>query len=165
MAIPLCLVVSMCNRCSQCPGPSPTLGSVGPLHQRSHKSQVLFRRFPCAQGILGTFNGEVRESKSCLFHGQTIKNWLCGTKPNHICATNGMLKVGFADQTKSCLSCGQNVRSWICGTKPNHVCAVGGMLEVGFVVLSQIIFVPQNGMLEVGFGGPSQIILLPWTEC
>ena len=83
------------------------------------------------------------KNKSCLFRGQTIRNWLCGTKPNHIFAVDGMLKVSFADQTKSCLSCGQNVRSWICDTKPNHVCAMERMLEVGLVVPSQIIFVSR----------------------
>ena len=89
------------------------------------------------------------QGKSCLFHTQTIRNWLCGTKPNHIFAVVGTCKVGFADQTKPYLSCRQNVRSWICGTRPNHVCAVGEMLEVGFIVLNQIIFVPQTECLKL----------------
>jgi hypothetical protein len=46
------------------PGPSPTLGSLGPSHQWRHKSRVSLRGPPCAHGVAGTPHGEVRDTKS-----------------------------------------------------------------------------------------------------
>ena len=46
------------------PGPSPTLGSLGPSHQWRHKSQASLRGPPCAHGVAGTPQGEVRDSAS-----------------------------------------------------------------------------------------------------
>ena len=61
MALPLCILVSVGGRRSQRPGPSPTLG---PSHQRQHKSRVSLRGPPCANGILCTPQGEVRDIMS-----------------------------------------------------------------------------------------------------
>src|ERR1700738_4059554 len=62
MALPLCILVSVVGRRSQRPGPSPTLGSLGPSHQRRHKSRVSLRGPPCAHGVSGTPHGEVRDN-------------------------------------------------------------------------------------------------------
>ena len=43
------------------PGPSPTLGSLGPSHQWHHKSRASLRGPPCAHGVAGTPQGEVRD--------------------------------------------------------------------------------------------------------
>ena len=52
------------------PGPSPTLGSLGPSHQWRHKSRASLRGPPCAHGVAGTPQGEVRDSsiriKACV---------------------------------------------------------------------------------------------------
>ena len=48
------------------PGPSPILGSLGPSHQWSHKSRALLWDPPCAHGIVGTPQREVRDSLSKL---------------------------------------------------------------------------------------------------
>ena len=45
-------------------GPSPTLGSLGSSHQWRHKSRVSLRGPPCAHGVAGTPQGEVRD-KEC----------------------------------------------------------------------------------------------------
>src|SRR6202048_463075 len=66
MALPSCLLVSVGGRRSQRPGPSPTLGSLGPSHQRRHKSRVSLRGPPCAHGVSGTPHGEVRDSLGSL---------------------------------------------------------------------------------------------------
>ena len=52
----------MGGRRSQRPGPSPTLGSLGPSHHRRHKSGVSLRGPPCAQGVSGIPYGEVRDT-------------------------------------------------------------------------------------------------------
>ena len=44
------------------PGPSPTLGSLGPSHQWCHKSRASLRGPPCAHGVAGTPQGEVRDN-------------------------------------------------------------------------------------------------------
>ena len=44
------------------PGPSPTLGSLGPSHQWHHKSRASLRGPPCAHGVAGTPQGEVRDT-------------------------------------------------------------------------------------------------------
>src|SRR6202048_4534206 len=62
MALPSCLLVLVGGRRSQRPGPSPTLGSLGPSHQRRHKSRVSLRGPPCAHGVAGTPHGEVRDT-------------------------------------------------------------------------------------------------------
>src|ERR1700737_2742336 len=61
MALPSCLLVSVGGRRSQRPGSSPTLGPLGPSHQRRHKSRVSLRGPPCAHGVSGTPHGEVRD--------------------------------------------------------------------------------------------------------
>src|SRR6202048_4247186 len=60
MALPSCFLVSVGGRRSQRPGPSSTLGSLGPSHQRRHKSRVSLRGPPCARCFSGTPHGEVR---------------------------------------------------------------------------------------------------------
>src|ERR1700738_3947786 len=62
MALSLCIVVSVGGRHSQCSGPSPTLGSLGPSHQWRHKSRVSLRGALCAHGVSGTPHGEVRNT-------------------------------------------------------------------------------------------------------
>jgi hypothetical protein len=46
------------------PGPSPTLGSLGPSHHRRHKSRVSLRGPLCAHGVSGIPFGEVRDTHS-----------------------------------------------------------------------------------------------------
>ena len=62
MALPLWLVVFMGGRRFQCPGPSPTLGSLGPSHQWRHKSWGPLRGLPCAHGVVDTPHGKVCET-------------------------------------------------------------------------------------------------------
>ena len=62
MALPLCLLVSVGGRRSLRPGPSSTLGSLGPSHQWRHKSRVSLHGPPCAHGVSGTTHGEVRNT-------------------------------------------------------------------------------------------------------
>jgi hypothetical protein len=50
------------GRRSQRPGPSPTLGSLGPSHHRRHKSRVSLRGPPCAHGVSDIPFGEVRDT-------------------------------------------------------------------------------------------------------
>jgi hypothetical protein len=69
MALPSWLLVFVGGRRSQRPGPSPTLGSLGPSHHRRHKSWVSLRGPPCAHGVLDIPFGEVRDMR-CL-------GWLC----------------------------------------------------------------------------------------
>ena len=47
MALPLWLLISAGGRRSQCPGLSPTLGSLKPSHQWCHKSRVSLRVLLC----------------------------------------------------------------------------------------------------------------------
>ena len=61
MALPLCLLISVGGRCAQRPGPSPTLGSLGPSHEQRHKSRVSLRSPPCAHDVSGTPLGEVHD--------------------------------------------------------------------------------------------------------
>src|ERR1700684_3273872 len=63
MALPSLLLVSMGGRRSQRPGPSPTLGSLGPSHHRRHKSRVSLRGPPCAHGVSGI------HLERCATHG------------------------------------------------------------------------------------------------
>ena len=51
----------MDRRRSQRAGPSFTLGSLAPTHQRRHKSPVSLRGPLCAHGISGTSHGEVHD--------------------------------------------------------------------------------------------------------
>jgi hypothetical protein len=44
------------------PGPSLTIGSLGPSHLWRHKSQASLRSPSCAYGIAGTPHGEVRNN-------------------------------------------------------------------------------------------------------
>ena len=37
----------------------------------------------------------VDQAKLCLFHGQNISSWICGTKPNHVYVADEMLEIGF----------------------------------------------------------------------
>ena len=45
------------------PGALTTLGSLGPSHQRRHKSQVSLRGSSCDHGVSGTPHGEVRDTE------------------------------------------------------------------------------------------------------
>ena len=47
---------------SNAPGPSSTLGSLGPSHQWRHKSQVSLWDPCCAHGVGGTSKGEVHDT-------------------------------------------------------------------------------------------------------
>ena len=68
----LVTLISMGERRSQCSGPSLTLGSLGPSHQRRHKSRVSLRGPLYAHGVLDTPHGAVRNNynkflgSSCL---------------------------------------------------------------------------------------------------
>ena len=57
---------SVGGRHSQHLGPSPTLGSLGPSHQRHHKSRVLLQGPLCAHVVSGAPHGEVRDNVSLL---------------------------------------------------------------------------------------------------
>ena len=61
MALALCLPVFVGGRRFQRLQPSPTLKSLGPFHQRQHKSRVSLRGPPCTHGVLGTPHREVRD--------------------------------------------------------------------------------------------------------
>jgi len=77
MAIPSWLLVFVGGTRSQRPGPSPTLGSLGPSHQRRHKSPVSLQSPPCVQGVSGTPYGEVRDM-------YTRSNWNIVANHNEI---------------------------------------------------------------------------------
>ena len=62
MALHLCILIFVDGKRSQRPGPSPTLGTLGPSHQRRHKSHVSLRGPPCAHGVAGIPHGEVRDT-------------------------------------------------------------------------------------------------------
>jgi hypothetical protein len=66
MDLPLRFLVSMGGRHSQCPGPSPTLGPLGPSHLWRHKSRVSLRCPRRAHGVAGTPLGEVRDKGSIV---------------------------------------------------------------------------------------------------
>jgi hypothetical protein len=53
MALPSWILVSVGGRRSQRPRPSSTLESLGPSHQRCHKSCVSLRGPPCTHGVSG----------------------------------------------------------------------------------------------------------------
>ena len=52
------------------PGPSPTLGSLGPSHQWRHKSRASLQDPPCAHGVAGTPQGEVCDNTYELEFGR-----------------------------------------------------------------------------------------------
>ena len=52
------------RRC-QCPGPTPILQPLRLSHQWCHKSHVLVRGPPCAQGVMGTLHGELDNNHQC----------------------------------------------------------------------------------------------------
>ena len=60
MGLPLWLLVSMDVRHSHRLGPSPILGSLGPSHQRCHKSWVSLWGPFCVHGVLGILQRQVR---------------------------------------------------------------------------------------------------------
>jgi hypothetical protein len=63
------------GRRSKRPGPSPTLGSLGPSHQWRHKSRVSFRGPPCAHGVAGTPHGEVCDRRyECITADEDLLN-------------------------------------------------------------------------------------------
>ena len=72
MALPSCLLVSVGGRRSQRPGPSPTLGLLGPSHQWRHNTRVSLQGPLFAHGVLGTSHGEVRNKipyQELIFYG------------------------------------------------------------------------------------------------
>jgi hypothetical protein len=81
MALPSWLLVFVGGRRSKRPGPSPTLGSLGPSHQWRHKSRVSLRGPPCAHSVAGTPHGEVRDRNTgwrlqpCCNLGTTLSVW------------------------------------------------------------------------------------------
>jgi hypothetical protein len=66
------------GRRSQRPGPSPTLGSLGPSHHWRHKSRVSLRSPPCAHGVSGIPYGEVRDKA-----GEVESKWPPLNTVNH----------------------------------------------------------------------------------
>ena len=56
-------------------GPSPTLGSLGPSHQWHHKSRASLRGPPCAHGVAGTPQGEVRDRQGLLMVDEELDYW------------------------------------------------------------------------------------------
>ena len=74
MALPLCLLVFIGGRRSQRVRHLPTLGSLGPSHQRRHKSWVSLRGPLCAHGVLGTPHGEVRNTY--LHQTKSMPSWI-----------------------------------------------------------------------------------------
>jgi hypothetical protein len=58
----LMTLISVDGRHSQCLGPSCTLGSFGPSHQRRHKSRVSLWSSYCAHGVSSTPHGKVRNT-------------------------------------------------------------------------------------------------------
>ena len=80
MALLLWLPISMGGRHFQCPGPSPTLESLGPSHQRHHMSRVSLWDPLCAHGVLHPRHGNVHDICKAflvLFQhvGIHIKRW------------------------------------------------------------------------------------------
>jgi hypothetical protein len=65
MALPSWLLVPVGGKRFQCPGPSPTLGTLGHFHHWRHKSRVSLRGPPCAHGVSGIIYGEVRDTFLC----------------------------------------------------------------------------------------------------
>jgi hypothetical protein len=62
------------GRRSKRPGPSPTLGSLGPSYQWCHKSWVSLRGPPCAHGVAGTPYGEVHDMQPTVaYHAQPME--------------------------------------------------------------------------------------------
>src|ERR1700738_3181098 len=104
MALPSCLLVSVGGRRSQRPGPSPTLGSLGPSHQRRYKSRVSLRGPPCAHGVLSTPHGEVRDTAGSespsfpeirphtilLVHSGRSQSLVFGSEPSPSAHTSGL---------------------------------------------------------------------------
>ena len=74
MALPLRLLVSVDGKRSQCPGPLPTLESLGPSHQWGYKSRVSLQGPPCAHSILCIPHEEVRDKVMSLYE-TTIKKF------------------------------------------------------------------------------------------
>ena len=80
-------------------GPSPTLGPFGPSHQWHHKSQVSLRDPPCADGVVGTPQGEVRDNTgsegipSLLSNSQDINNQNGVVALDHDTRVQGVLEV------------------------------------------------------------------------
>jgi hypothetical protein len=62
MVLPSWLLVFLGSRRSQRPGPSSTLGSLGPSHHRRHKSRMSLQGPTCAHGVSGTPHGEVHDN-------------------------------------------------------------------------------------------------------
>ena len=62
MALPSWLLVSVGGRRFQCPGPSTISRSLGPSHQRCHKSWVSLRGLSCTHGVAGTPHKAVRDT-------------------------------------------------------------------------------------------------------
>ena len=63
MELSYCLLVSVGGRRSQHLESSTTLESLGPSHQRRHKSRVSLQSPFCAHGISGTLYEEVRDTQ------------------------------------------------------------------------------------------------------
>ena len=60
--LPLRLLVFVGERCSQCLGALPLIGSLGPSCQWHHKFRMSLWGPLCANGVLGTPHGEVRDT-------------------------------------------------------------------------------------------------------
>ena len=107
MALPSWILVSMSGRRSQHPGPSPTLGSLGPSHQWRHKSRVSLRGPPCAHGVAGTPHEEVRDICTCSIGcksgpSKCLLDFKTASFIGSLCLTGNCLNLWMI--TKSCTS-------------------------------------------------------------
>ena len=73
------------------------------------------------------------QAKLCLCRMQNVRNWLCGTKPIHVCSADGILKNGFEVPSQITFVSRMECSKLVLRTKPNHVCVMDQMLDGGFV--------------------------------
>ena len=72
------------------PRPSPTLASLGPSHQWCHKSRASLQGPPCAQGVAGTPQREVRNTRIFYVYGDELSQRAC----LHLGHYSHLVKVG-----------------------------------------------------------------------
>ena len=96
----------MDGRHSHASGPSSILGSLGPSHQWRHKSRASLRGPPCAHGVAGTPQGEVRKTYQLNKPKDLDEKWASffydanvpfnvGRHPLFVVAANATASVGF----------------------------------------------------------------------
>ena len=67
------------------PAPSLTLGLLGPSHQWCHKSRASLRGPPCAHGVAGTPQGEVRDTRITWALSPMVRQVLGVTPGSPLC--------------------------------------------------------------------------------